>query len=516
MKFANYIPFIFNELMTMRLLRDTISGMFFLIMLIVSLPVLGQNETHRTSKIDWKQTSEHQITIKGQKVPYLATVGNQPVWDDSGKPIASLFYTFYERSDIEDKSKRPLVISFNGGPGSASVWMHIGYTGPKKLNIDDEGFPIQPYGVSENPHSILDVADIVYVNPVNVAFSRILDKEAKKETFFGVNADIKYLADWINTFVSRHNRWPSPKYLIGESYGTTRVSGLAEELQSSYWMYLNGVILVSPTGLGIDRDGPVGDALSLPYFAATAWYHKALEEELQQQDLEEILPEIEAFTVNEYIPALVKGSFLDESKRQQIAESVARFSGIDKQEILKRNLRISTSFFWKELLRDKGLTVGRLDSRYRGIDREEGGERHDFDPALTAWNHAFTPAINHYLRAELGYETDLQYWTFGPVHPWDRSGDNTGENLRSAMAENPFLKVMIQSGYFDGGTNYFDAKYTMWNIDPSGKLKDRLSFNAYRSGHMMYLRAEDLQTSNEDIREFIRNSIPAEGMPARY
>lgn len=500
----------------MRYSRGISLTILFVFTLFFMSPVAGQDDNHRTSKIDWKKTSKHQTTIKGDKVPYLATVGNQPVWDDSGKPVASLFYTFYERTDVEDKTRRPLVFSFNGGPGSASVWMHIGYTGPKILNIDEEGFPVQPYGVSDNPHSILDVADIVFVNPVNVAFSRIVDEEAQKEKFFGVNADIEYLADWINTFVNRHDRWPSPKYLIGESYGTTRVSGLAQRLQSSYWMYLNGVILVSPTGLGIDRDGPVKDALALPYFAATAWYHEALSAELQHRDLEEILPEIESFTVNEYIPALVKGGFLDEAKKQEIAETVAGYSGINKQEILNRNLRISTSYFWKELLRDSGLTIGRLDSRYRGVDREDGGERYDFDPALTAWNHAFTPAINHYLRAELGYETDLQYWTFGPVHPWDRSGDNTGENLRTAMAQNPFLNVMIQSGYYDGGTNYFDAKYTMWNLDPSGKLKDRLSFKTYRSGHMMYLRADDLETSNEHIRTFIRNSIPEEGKPARY
>jgi carboxypeptidase C (cathepsin A) len=470
----------------------------------------------RTPKVDWSNTTEHEVQIKGNKVPYTTTVGNLPVYSEDGKIIASLFYTYYQRSDVRDKTRRPLVFSFNGGPGSASVWMHIGYTGPKKLKIDDEGFPIQPYGVDDNPHSILDVADIVFVNPVNVAFSRMVHEDAERETFFGVNADIEYLAQWINTFVSRENRWPSPKYLIGESYGTTRVSGLAEELQSAHWMYLNGVILVSPTGLGVDRDGPVGDATPLPYYAATAWYHNALTPALQNKDLDDILPEVEEFTINEYIPALAKGGFISDAEKNRIAERVSYYSGISKEAVLDWNLRISTSFFWKELLRDEGLTVGRLDSRYRGIDRENGGERYDFDPALTAWNHAFTPAINHYLRDMLGYETDLQYWTFGPVHPWDRSGDNTGENLRSAMAENPYLHVMVQSGYYDGGTNYFDAKYTMWNMDPSGRLKDRLSFKGYRSGHMMYLRAEDLATSNEDIRVFIENSIPEEGMPAKY
>jgi carboxypeptidase C (cathepsin A) len=205
------------------------------------------------------------------------------VWNAEGKPSASLFYTYYERTDVSDKSKRPLVISFNGGPGSASVWMHVAYTGPKQLNIDSEGYPVQPYGVRDNPHSILDVADIVYIDPVNTGFSRILDPKAEKSTFFGVNADIKYLGDWLDNFVSRTGRWTSPKYIIGESYGTTRVSGLALDLQNNHWMYLNGVILVSPTGLGIKRDGPVDVALSIPYFTAAAWYHKMLPADLQQK-----------------------------------------------------------------------------------------------------------------------------------------------------------------------------------------------------------------------------------------
>ncbi|MEL7834737.1 S10 family peptidase [Fodinibius sp. Rm-B-1B1-1] len=469
------------------------------------------------SKVDTTITTQHEQTINGQDVEYTATVGNQPVWNDDGKPIASLFYTYYKRTDVEDNKRRPLVISFNGGPGSASVWMHIGYTGPKKVKISDEGHPVQPYGVEENPHSILDVADILYVNPVNTGFSRIVDEEVERETFFGVNADIGYLADWIDTFISRNDLWKSPKFLIGESYGTTRVAGLADELQSSQWMFLNGVILVSPTGLGVDRDGPVDDALTLPYFTATAWYHDALPQELQQQDLSEILPEAEEFTVNEYISALTRGGTLSDSRKQEIAEKVAYYSGIDKQKVLNHNLRMSTSFFGKELLRDnKELTVGRLDSRYRGQDRDNAGNRYDYDPALTAWNHAFTPAINDYLRSDLGYDTDLQYWMFGPVHPWDRDGNRTGENLRSAMAENPYLNVLVQSGYYDGGTPYFDAKYTMWNMDPSGKLQDRMSFKGYRSGHMMYLRKEDLSTSNQDIREFIRQSIPEEGAPAKY
>ncbi|MBX2913724.1 MAG: carboxypeptidase [Cyclobacteriaceae bacterium] len=451
-------------------------------------------------------TSTASVTIKGKVVPYKVTAGTQPVWNAEGKPSAALFYTYYERTDVSDKSRRPLVISFNGGPGSASVWMHIAYTGPKVLNIDSEGYPVQPYGVKDNPNSILDVADIVYIDPVNTGFSRILDPKAEKSTFFGVNADIKYLGDWLDNFVSRAGRWTSPKYLIGESYGTTRVSGLALDLQNNHWMYLNGVILVSPTDIGIKRDGPVNDALSLPYYTAAAWHHKKLPADLQQKDLLDVLAESEKFTIDEFIPALSKGGFIDPTYRKEIAGKVARYSGLKEETVLNHNLAVPTQYFWKDLLRTEGFTVGRLDSRYKGIDKMAAGSSPDFNSELTSWLHSFTPAINYYLRDVLKYKTDLQYNMFGPVRPWDNSNDNTGENLRLAMAENPYLHVMVQSGYYDGATTYFDAKYSMWQLDPSGKMKDRLRFEGYRSGHMMYLRAEDLVTSNEHIREFIKKS----------
>ncbi|MCE2995422.1 MAG: S10 family peptidase [Cyclobacteriaceae bacterium] len=466
------------------------------------------NAQERVLPAESAVNSTGQVTIKGKVVPYKVTAGTQPVWNAEGKPSASLFYTYYERTDVSDKSKRPLVISFNGGPGSASVWMHVAYTGPKVLNIDSEGYPVQPYGIHDNPNSILDVADIVYVDPVNTGFSRILDPKAEKSTFFGVNADIKYLGDWVDNFVSRQGRWTSPKYLIGESYGTTRVSGLALELQNSHWMYLNGVILVSPTDLGIKRDGAVNDALSLPYYTAAAWYQKALPADLQQKDLNEVLTEAETFTIDEFIPALARGGFLDEAKKKQIAAKVSRYSGLSERTVLHHNLAVPTQYFWKDLLREKGLTVGRLDSRYLGIDRQQAGDQPDYNSELTSWLHSFTPAINYYLRDVLKYKTDLQYNMFGPVRPWDNSNDKTGENLRQAMAENPYMHVMIQSGYYDGATTYFDAKYSMWQLDPSGKMKDRLRFEGYRSGHMMYLRAEDLVSSNEHIRDFIKKSTP--------
>jgi carboxypeptidase C (cathepsin A) len=478
----------------------------------------------RSIKIDSSIVTEHATKILGKRVKYSATTGTQPVWNSKDEAVATLFYTYYQRTDVKENTERPLIISFNGGPGSASVWMHVAYTGPRILNIDDEGYPVQPYGVQTNPYSILDVADIVFVNPVNTGYSRVLPKadgsmpsqDEQQKMFFGVNADISYLADWVNTFVTRNNRWRSPKYLIGESYGTTRVSGLALELQNRQWMYLNGVVLVSPTDIGIERNGPVKAANRLPYFAAAAWYHNKLEPALQNKDLTELLPEVEDFTINTLIPALAKGGFIGESEKHDVLKQMARYSGLSEASIAQNNLDVSTAFFWKDLLRDEGKTLGRLDSRYLGIDAKQSGDRPDYWAELTSWLHSFTPAINYYLREELNYKTDIKYNMFGNVHPWDRSNNQTGENLRLAMAQNPYLNVMIQAGYYDGATNYFDAKYTMWQLDQSGNLKDRLSFKGYRSGHMMYLRRDDLKQSNQDLREFIKMSTPGRGIPAEY
>ena len=476
---------------------------------------------NRTIPVDTLVKTTHNTTVKGQNFSYTAETGTQPVWNKDGDPMATLFYTYYTRDNIKNRAKRPLIISFNGGPGSASVWMHIAYTGPRILNIDEEGNPIQPYGFKANPNSIIDVADIVFVNPVNTGYSRMIpDSEGKmpdKKIFFGINADIKYLAEWVNTFVSRHNRWESPKYIIGESYGGTRVMGLSNELQSSQWMYLNGVILVSPADYKLySTNQPIYSAINLPYFTAAAWYHKVLPPELQNKDLLDILPESENYAINTLMPALAKGSNISDEERNSVAEQMSFYSGLSKKSILNHNLEVPTSFFWKELMRDKtGYTIGRLDSRYLGIDRINAGTSPDYSPELTSWLHSFTPAINHYIKSELNFNTDIKYNMFGDVHPWDRRNNETREELRKAMATNPYLKVLNQSGYYDGATTYFAAKYTLSQIDPSGKMKDRMIFKGYRSGHMMYLRNEDLIKANEDLRVFIKKSSNI-GKPAKY
>ena len=488
-----------------------------LLFLCITASVFAQK---RTIPTDTTVVTNHTTTIKGKKINYTAYTGMQPVWDKEGQPKATLFYTYYKRTNNVKTAERPLLISFNGGPGSASVWMHLAYTGPNVLKIDDEGYPVQPYGYKSNPHSVLDIADIVFVNPVNTGYSRIVERKGKKVNradFFGVNADVRYLAEWITTFVSRNNRWASPKYIIGESYGGTRVSGLANALQSNQWMYLNGVILVSPADYGAkNSDDAVASTIDFPYFTAAAWYHKMLSPALQNKDLLAILPESENFAINSLMPAIAKGGFISTAEKNQIAEKMSYYTGLSKKVILQHNLEIPNSFFWKELLRNKsGKTIGRLDSRYMGIDKKEAGESPDYNSELTSWLHSFTPAINMYIKEHLNFNTDAKYNMFGPVHPWDWRNNNTREELRKAMATNPYLNVLFQAGYYDGATTYFNTKYTMWQLDPSGKLKNRMQFKGYRSGHMMYLRKPDLKAANDDIRNFIKASS-SKGKSAKY
>ena len=490
---------------------------YFLILIISIMSVQAQDSR---IPLDTTIVTTNEVFVNGQKITYEATTGMQPVWDNHGEIIASLYFTYYQRTNIKNREKRPIIMSFNGGPGSASVWMHIAYTGPKVLNIDEEGYPIQPYGVKDNPNSIIDVADIVYINPVNTGYSRPVVKEGEKldkSLFFGINADVKYLASWLNTFISRNNRWQSPKYIIGESYGGTRVMGLAAELQNRQWMYLNGVIMVSPADYKVLRtDSALSSSLNLPYFTAAAWFHKMLPAELQNKDLLDVLPLSEEYAINKLIPAIAKGGFISDEERDKIAEKMSFYSGIKKKVLLQHNLDLPKDYFWKELLRDKnGYTVGRLDSRYKGLDKRIAGENPDYNSEITSWLHSFTPAINYYIREHLNFKTDVTYNVFGPVRPWDNRNDNVREGLRQAMAQNPYLKVLIQSGYYDGATTYFNAKYTMWQTDPSGRMKDRFYFKGYRSGHMMYLRNEDLKKSNDDLREFIENSL-TNGKSAKY
>ncbi len=447
--------------------------------------------------------TKHSARVEGQAVNYTAETGWLPIRDD-GKVTAKMFYIAYTRDGVTDLTTRPLVFSFNGGPGTASVWMHLGYTGPRRVVYDDDGFaPMPPGTLEDNPHSILDVADIVYIDPVATGFSRMSEGEDLHK-YHGTLSDIESVAEFIHLYLVRKDRWMSPKFLIGESYGTTRASGLAGYLLSRKRIYLNGVILVSMTDLDMDRGADVSYAASLPQRTATAWYHQQLPQDLQSRPIRDVLAEVEEFAMGDYLRALVAGDRLPDGERDAIATRVARYTGLTPGYVVSANLRIDARRFWKELLRDQRLTVGRLDSRYLGVDRDAAGENPEYDPAMSDWNGPFTNAINRYLREELKYDTELEYNVWGNVRPWTRDANaNVAEMLRQAMRDNPYLKVLVQGGYFDAATDYYNAVYTISHIQPGGEFRDRFRFSWYESGHMMYLRRPDLANANNDLRTFI-------------
>ncbi|MGW8266152.1 MAG: S10 family peptidase [Longimicrobiales bacterium] len=448
--------------------------------------------------------SQHTTTIRGEPVRYTAEAGTLPILEN-GKVMAGMFYIYYHRDNVPEGVERPMVFSFNGGPGTASVWMHMGYTGPRRVQYDDDGFALRPpVGLEDNPFSILDVADIVYIDPIATGFSRMVEG-ADEHKYHGTLADIESVGEFIRLFIVRKNRWASPKFLIGESYGTTRASGLAGYLLDAHQIYLNGVILVSMTNLDVESGPDVRYATALPQLAATAWYHRQLPSDLQSKPLREFLDEVESFALTDYLHALVQGDRLADGERRDMSALVGRYTGLDPEYVLSTNLRIDTRRFWKELLRDQRLTVGRLDSRYVGVDRDAAGENPEYDPAIADWNGPFGNAVNLYLRQELGYDPDLKYNIWGNVRPWTRDpGVSVGEMLREAMRDNPYLKVLVQGGYFDAATDYFSAAYTISHIQPGGEFRDRFRFAWYESGHMMYLRQEDLEGANQDLRDFIR------------
>jgi len=459
--------------------------------------------------------THHTTTIEGSPVRYTAEAGTLPI-RENGKTMARMFYVYYTRDGVQDTATRPLFISFNGGPGTASVWMHVGYTGPRRVQYDDDGNALRPpVGLEDNPHSILDVADIVYIDPVATGFSRMVEGEDAHK-YHGTMSDIASVGEFVRLFLTRKQRLDSPKFVIGESYGTTRASGLAGYLLNEHQIYVNGVILVSMTNLGLDRGPDMSYATSLPQKTATAWYHEQLPGDLQSRPLRDVLDEVETFALGDYLHALVLGDRLDDATRREVAGRVARYTGLDTEYVLETNLRVDARRFWKELLRGQRLTVGRLDSRYTGVDPDAAGENPDFDPAMANWNGPFSDAVNRYLREELGYHTDLKYNIWGPVRPWTTDANvRVGEMLGDAMRQNPYMKVMIQGGYYDAATDYFSAQYTISHIQPGGELADRFRFRFYESGHMMYLRKADLANANNDLREFVTWCLQATGGEGR-
>ncbi|MFC1725260.1 S10 family peptidase [candidate division KSB1 bacterium] len=466
--------------------------------------IIAQDTTWVKPKIS---VTEHSMKIGGAKVDYSVTCDMMPIFNYNGKQVAGMFYMAYVKDGVTDKSKRPLLFSFNGGPGTASVWLHMGVLGPRKVKFDDDGFALAPpFELEDNPYSILDIADVVFIDPIGTGYSRMKPGEDAHK-FHGTMEDIESVGEFIRMYTTRNNRWLSPKFLIGESYGTTRASGLAGHLSEKHLMHINGVILVSSMSLNVDVGSDLNYALILPHYTATAWYHKKLEDDLLKKPLRAVLDEAEKFALGTYLDILVKGGNIDKEVKMASALLVSKYTGLSAQYIFNTNLRIDRGRFRKELLRDENRTVGRLDSRYKGIDRDAAGENYEYDQALSDWEGTFSAAFNSYIREELYYRTDMSYDIWGYVRPWKRDERvNVGEMLRSAMSQNRNLKVLILEGYYDAACDYFTAMYAFSHIDMNGELKDRIKFAFYESGHMMYAHKPSLIKMKKDIAEFINDS----------
>ena len=462
--------------------------------------------------------THHTLTLDGQKIAYTATAGTLLFKDDDGTPRASFFYVAYSKDGVRDARDRPVTFAFNGGPGSASVWVHMGAFGPKAVARDPEGMALPPPArLIDNDLSILDVTDLVFIDPIWTGYSRPLPGEDVKK-FTGVKNDIESVAEFIRLWTSRNERWGSPKFLAGESYGTTRAAGLARYLDERYGLMLNGVILVSSILNWQDQDFHVGNdmpyLLILPSYTAAAWYHKKLPPELSG-DLRHTLDEVESFALHDYALALLAGDRLPEAQRREVAARFARYTGLSVDYVLRANLRVELDRFTKELLRDQGRTVGRLDTRFTGRDLDSVGEVPEYDPASAATGGQYAGAVNDYLRRELGFKSDLVYeFLSRKVHPWSFESfpnqyANLAEPLRQEMTQNPDLKVLVVGGHYDLATPYFDSVYTLDHLGLPPELRANIRMIQYEAGHMMYLRRSEHEKLKRDLTEFIRAASAA-------
>lgn len=457
-------------------------------------------------------STTHSVKINGQSIPYTATTGTINLKEEaSGKVKASIFYTAYTKNDVVDKTKRPIIYLFNGGPGSSSVWLHMGLFGPRRVAFDN-GYAVPPYQFVNNEFSMLDDADLVFIDPVSTGYSRPAQGEDAKQ-FHGVEEDIKSVAEFIRLYTTRNDRWQSPKYLAGESYGTTRAAGLAGYLHDNHYMYINGVILVSSIlNFQTISDSHGGNDLPyisyLPSFAATAFYHKKLSPELQK-DLQSTLREVENFAITDYAQALMQGDTLDPSARQKIIEKLSRYTGLSKEYIARANIRVSGPQFSKELLRDQKRTLGRFDSRYKGSDSDACGSTPESDPSFEAVAGAFTGAFNHYISDELQSKHDQEYKILTSVQPWNYSPANNqylnvADTLREVMTKNPTLRVFVASGYYDLATPYFGTVYTFNHLGLEPELRPHITMKYYGAGHMMFIDYPSLTQMKVDLSDFLK------------
>ncbi len=463
--------------------------------------------------------TKHSLKVDGKEIKYTATAGTILLKLEDGTPKASIFYVAYTKDDVPDPSQRPITFSFNGGPGSSSVWLHLGLLGPRRVQMGDAGSLLPPpYKLVDNETSFLDVSDLVFIDPVSTGYSRAVPGEAPKQ-FHGVEEDVESVAEFIRLYATRNKRWSSPKFLAGESYGTTRAAGLSGYLQQRFGMYLNGIILISTILNFETAEFDVGNDLPfilyLPTYTAIAWYHKKLPPDLQG-DLPKAVEESRKFAVGEYTDALTAGDALSAARRTEITQKLARLTGLSPDYVDRTDLRIEIMRFTKELLRSERRTIGRIDARFLGIDRDAAGEHPEFDPSIAAITGPYSGMLNDYVRNDLKFDSDLPYEILtGRVRPWNYAPYenryvNVAETLRRAMTQNPFLRVFVAKGYYDLATPFFAADYTLDHLGLDPTLRSHLSSANYEAGHMMYAHTPSRVKLKADMAQFLKSSLVPE------
>jgi carboxypeptidase C (cathepsin A) len=477
----------------------------------------GANEKFPAPPAEEKTVkTQHIIHVNGQDLHYTAVAGTLLLLKDDGKPKASIFYVSYSL-DGADKTARPITFAFNGGPGSSSVWLHIGALGPKHVALTPDGQAVPPpYHLVDNQGTALVFTDIVFIDPVTTGFSRNAPGEDPKQ-FHGLEGDLAEVGDFIRLYTARYDRWASPKFLAGESYGTTRASALSLYLLEHEGIYLNGITLISSilnfetARFANGNDLPY--ILFLPTYTASAWYHKKLSGDLQHGDLQHAVEEARKFAGGPYKDALMKGDGLTEAERKDMAQQVARFTGLPAEYVDQANLRISASRFRKELMRNERKTIGRYDTRLEGVDENAAGEEPDYDASYAAVQGAFTAAFNEYVRTELNWQTDMPYEVLtGKVQPWNYSEFtnqyvDVAERLRSAMSQNQFMRVLQMNGYYDLATPFFATEYTFDHLGLAPQVRGNVSMHYCDAGHMLYLKQSCLEELHRDMHEFYRGAV---------
>ncbi len=472
-------------------------------------------DTEGVAVVERVSTTQHTARIDGKDIHYTARAGTMVLRDDDGKPKASVFYIAYTKAG-QDSTRRPLTFFFNGGPGSASLWLDMGIMSPMHPDMGPNGAqPAPPYNLVANPYTPLDVTDLVQVDAMNTGYSRPA-KGVQLTDFTGARNDIRMFAEFIRNYLDKYRRWQSPKYLYGESYGTFRSAGLVSELQQNEGIELNGIMLLG-TVLDFQYIYPsptndIGYASFLPTYTATAWYHKKLPADLQSRSLEQAVQESRDYAFGEYLVELAKGNRLSEAERSAAAQRLSELTGVSTEFILNTNLRIDAARYRTELLRDTRRTVGRYDSRMIGINGNAASTREDYDPSDVAPSGAFMSAFMRYLHSDLDYESPLQYYMGGHIGGWDYPQNRYAsevESLRLAMAKDPYLRVMVGAGYYDMATPFANAEYTFDHLGFDQTYRDRVQFKYYESGHMAYLNQTSARQLHDDIEAFIMSTAAA-------